>query len=320
MESRRVSFSCTKCSYSTKRSYNLKRNITKEHKADRSSQLECGLPKRPRIQEPEDGLYTKEKYEETRDTLDGPSQLGDGLPRRHLRVEPEVGLYTKEEFEETMDTFRVRFPTMNFDTLDPRFMHPFTAIIAGPSSSGKSMFCMRLIRNARECIAPPPERIVYCYSVYQPIFDQFHNVEFVEGLPDLNMFDGIKRTLLIIDDLMHETNETVAKLFTRVSHHKNLSVVYLTQNLFNNNEHNRTISLNAHYMILFENVRDATQVHCLARQMFPENLEAMMLGYKDATGKPYRYLLVDLTQSMDDRHRLRTKIFPGEIGKTFVPI
>ena len=102
--------------------------------------LEYGLPKRPRIQEPEDGMYTEEKYEETMDSLDGPSQLGDGLPRRHPRAEPEDGLYTKEEFEETMNTLRVRFPTMNFDTIDPRFMHPFTAIIAGPSSSGKSMF------------------------------------------------------------------------------------------------------------------------------------------------------------------------------------
>ena len=109
------------------------------------------------------------------------------------------------------------------------------------------------------------------------------------------MFDGVKRTLLIIDDLMHETNETVAKLFTRISHHKNVSVVYLTKNLFNCNKHNRTISLNAHQMILCENVRDATQIHCLAQQMFSENSEAMMQGYKDATGKPYGYLLVDLT-------------------------
>ena len=139
--------------------------------------------------------------------------------------------------------YELGFLAMNFDTIDPRFMHPFTAIIAGPSQSGKSMFCMRLISNARECIAPPPERIVYCYSVYQPLFDRYPNVEFVEGLPDLNMFDGDKRTLLIIDDLMQETNETVSKLFTRVSHHKNVSVIYLTQNLFNNNKHNRTISL-----------------------------------------------------------------------------
>ena len=116
---------------------------------------------------------------------------------------------------------------------------------------------------------------------------------------------------------MHETNETVSKIFTRVSHHKNVSVVYLTQNLFKNNKHNRTISLNAHYMILFKNVRDATQVYCLVRQMFPKNSEAMVQGYKDATG----YLVVDLIiQSMDDRYRLRTEIFPGETGETFVQI
>ena len=73
-------------------------------------------------------------------------------------------------------------------------------------------------------------------------------------------------------------------------------------------------------MILFKNVRDATQVQCLARQMFPKKSEAMMQGYKDATGKPYGYLLVDLTQPMDDRYRLRTKISPGEDGEVFVPM
>ena len=52
--------------------------------------------------------------------------------------DPEDGLYTKEEYEETMKTLRARFSTMNFDTIDPRFIHPFTTIIAGPSSSGKS--------------------------------------------------------------------------------------------------------------------------------------------------------------------------------------
>ena len=238
MEARRVTFSCNKCSYSTKRSFNLRRHLIYEHS--------------------DTNIVVKET-----------KQLGDGLPR--AKPEPEDVLYTKEEFEEIMSSLKTKFPTTNFNTIDPRFIHPFTAIIAGPSGSGKSMFCMRLIRNARECIAPPPERIVYCYSVYQPMFDRYPNVEFVEGLPDLNMFDGEKRTLIIIDDLMHETNEIVAKLFTKISHHKSVSVVYLTQNLFNNNKHNRTISLNTHYMILFKNVRDATQVHCLARQMFPKN-------------------------------------------------
>ena len=289
-----VSFKCKECSFATDRSYNLRRHLKNKHRVAKNA-----VPINP---------------------SNAVRHHGDGLPRRQPRAEPEDGLYTKEEFDETMSTLRARFPTMNFDTIDPRFMHPFTAIIARPSQSGKSMFRMRLISNARECIAPPPERIMYCYSVYQPLFDQFPDVEFVEGLPDLNMFDGVKRTLLIIDDLMHETNETVSKLFTRVSHHKNVSVVYLTQNLFNNNKHNRTISLNAHYIILFKNVPDATQVQCLARQMFPRKSEAMMQGYKDATGKPYGYLLVDLTQPINDRYHLRTKIFPREDGEVYVPM
>ena len=138
------------------------------------------------------------------DTLDGTTKLCDRLPRRQPRAEPEDGQYSNQECQEYISILRTRFPTMKQDTIDPRFMHPFTAIIAGSSSSGKSMFCMRLTRNARWCIAPPPERIVYCYSVYQPSFDQFPDVEFVEGLPDLNMFDGVKPTLLIIDDLMHD--------------------------------------------------------------------------------------------------------------------
>ena len=290
-----VSHKCSECVYHSKRKFDLKRHLKNVH----------GFAKNV-IAPIKSSAVT--------------SQLCDRLPRPQTGSELEDGLCSKQEYQECMSTLRTRLPTMKLDTIDPRFIHPFTAIIAGPSSSGKSMFCMRLIRNAKECIVPPPERIVYCYSVYQTIFEQYPNVEFVEGLPDLNMFDGVKRTLLIIDDLMHETNDIISKLFTRVSHHKNVSVVYLTQNLFNNNKHNRTISLNAHYMILFKNVRDATQVQCLARQMFPKKSEAMMQGYKDATGKPYGYLLVDLNQPMDDRYRLRTKIFPGEDGEVYVPM
>jgi len=36
--------------------------------------------------------------------------------------------------------------------------------------------------------------------------------------------------LLIIDDLVHETDERVANIFTKGSHHRNISVVYIVQN------------------------------------------------------------------------------------------
>jgi len=72
------------------------------------------------------------------------------------------------------------------------------------------------------------------------------NVELIEGLPDSKNFDGSKPTLIIIDDLMNETNRSVPELFTKGSHHHNLSIIHIVQNLFNQNKGHRTISLNAH--------------------------------------------------------------------------
>jgi len=196
--------------------------------------------------------------------------------------------------------------------------HPFTAIVAGPTSCGKTRFVFRLIDNVSRMIDPPPTRIVYCYGEYQQLFCRYPRVIFHQGLPDLNDFDGSEPALLIIDDLMHETDETVAKLFTRGSHHKNVSVVYLAQNLFPKNKFARTISLNAHYMFLFKNPRDATQFATLARQMYPHKSQFAVEAYKDATREPYSYLLVDLRPEQDDDLRLRTNIFPGETHYVYV--
>jgi len=77
--------------------------------------------------------------------------------------------------------------------------------------------------------------------------------------------DGPEPTLLIIDELMSETNELVANTFTKLSHHRNMSVVYLTQNVFDKNKFAKAISLNAHYLVLCKNPRDATQFATLAR-------------------------------------------------------
>src|SRR6218665_1604676 len=147
---------------------------------------------------------------------------------------------------------------------------------------------------------------------------QISQIEFQEGLPNFEVFDGKERTLLVLDDLMNETDERVTKIFTKISHHRNVSVLYLTQNLFYNGKHTRTISLNAHYLVLFKNVRDTTQVANLARQMFPGQSHFMLDAFRDATSIPLCYLLVDLRPDTVERCRLRTNIFPGETHYVYV--
>ena len=189
-----------------------------------------------------------------------------------------------------------------------RLLHPFTAVVARPTSSGKSRWILRLIDNAGVMIEPAPSRIWYCYGEFQPMFNNYSQVHFHEGLPDLSdtVFNGSVPTLLILDDLMSDINQLVTNIFTKISHHRNIGVIFLTHNVFDKNKYARTISLNAHYLVLFKNHRDATQFATLARQMYPNAWRFALQSYRDATSVSYGYLLIDLKPEQDERCRLRT--------------
>ena len=79
------------------------------------------------------------------------------------------------------------------------------------------------------------------------------------------------------------------------------------------------MSLNAHYMVLFNNPRDVSQFANLARQMYPKSSQFAVEAYRDATREPYSYLLVDLRPEQDEELQLRTNIFPGETHYVYVP-
>ena len=171
----------------------------------------------------------------------------------------------------------------------------------------------------------PPEKITWCYGEWQPLYSTLStihpNLECVEGLPDLSSFDPNNRNLVVIDDLMSETDERVTKLFTKKSHHCNTSVIYLVQNVFPKGKESRTISLNAQYMVLFKNPRDNTQVVNLAKQMFPGRVKYMQEAFRDATSVPHGYLFVDLKQSTPEHLRLRSNIIPdsGTYQCAYIP-
>jgi len=150
------------------------------------------------------------------------------------------------------------------------------------------------------------------YGEHQPVFNGYPQVHLEDGLPQLNdeVFDGREPTMIVVDDHMFDVNQLFADILTKISHHRNISILYLTQNLFNKNRYARTISLNAHYLILFKNRRDAEQFAIFARQMYPTCWKFAAEGYEDATNMPYGYLLVDLKPDQDERYRLRTNVFP----------
>ena len=92
-----------------------------------------------------------------------------------------------------------------------------------------------------------------------------------------SMINPSIRNLVITDDLMHElsNDQRITSLFTKGCHHRNLSVIFILQNIFHRGKELRDMSLNCHYLILFKSPRDTSQVTHLAKQMFPGHINYM---------------------------------------------
>ena len=129
-------------------------------------------------------------------------------------------------------------------------IHPFTMMIAGPTSCGKTVLLKQILEN--RIIKPVPVHIVWYYKIWQPLYTEMMStvpgISFVEGLPDpdeLMQNPEIPR-LFVLDDLMAGgmENKEVSSMFTEGSHHHNFSVCFIVQNLFYGGKMQRTISLN----------------------------------------------------------------------------
>jgi len=169
--------------------------------------------------------------------------------------------------------------------------------------------------------SPLIECILYCDAEWQPAFDTYWAFAcFHRELPEPNdvIFDGKRPSLLILDDLMDSINAFVAEIFTKISHHCHLSVLYVCQNLFDKSKYHRTISLNSHYIILLPNPRDTQPVAHLSHQVLGPDWRVRTDAYREATREQYNYLLFDLHLSTDEQLRLRTNIFPGEQSYSYI--
>src|SRR6185437_5221748 len=136
------------------------------------------------------------------------------------------------------------------------FKHPFTMIVAGPTSCGKTVFVNKLLE--KKLFNTTFDEIIWCYSEEGSVQNN-PEFTFVQGIPNMEMLDGSPK-LIVLDDLMHESNDKVAMLFTKGSHHRNVSVIFITQNIFHQKKNSRDMNLNSHYLVAFKNPRDRSQI------------------------------------------------------------
>ena len=199
-----------------------------------------------------------------------------------------------------------------------QFKCPSSIVIAGPSQCGKTTFTRQLLRNANVLFERPIRKIVYCYGQWQECFkDMGGHVQFEEGIPEdiPSLFPPTCRPgVLVLDDLMRDCSddERILDIFTKVSHHCDVTCIYLTQNLFPPGKFSHSISLNAHYIIAFNNPRDTLGLRTLAQQWFAGHVPFVWESFQDAMSQPFGYLMLDLHPRTANIQRVRTKILPTE--------
>ena len=103
--------------------------------------------------------------------------------------------------------------------------------MAGPSSCGISTFVIRLLECREQLRDIAIKNIFWCH-IENKAPHHLQNVSFVKGVPEFQSPENVP-TVIVLDGLMDSAYSTkVSELFTKGSHHHNISLVPITQNLF----------------------------------------------------------------------------------------
>ena len=198
---------------------------------------------------------------------------------------------------------------------DIRLEDNFKLFISGPSRCGKTFFITSLLENMPTFAKQHPYKVVYFYTVWQSKFDEMSNLvtHFIkdsENISDqiIELATG-EPLFIIFDDMINSKSlPYIAKLFTVDGRHMNISIAFLTQRMFVNNEYFRQISQNCDYFCVFKNPRNSSEIRVLAQQLTPGNLDLIEI-YKQATKEPFSYLFINLTQQCVPELKYMSNLF-----------
>lgn len=205
-------------------------------------------------------------------------------------------------------------------TTDIRFKCPFNMNVIGPTMTGKTEFVIKLL-NHQEILLEKPVKNVYWFTPTQAPPNSLINNNI-----DLHVYhdempwevhipnDITTHKIVVIDDYSCELADSkeLTKFYTKWTHHSNVSIIQMSQNLFMDGKGSRTRSLNLSYLVLMRQTRDMKQIRTLARQMANDSKEynAIIDAYQSAmnTG-PYSYLVISFHPRDHPKLKLRSNIF-----------
>jgi hypothetical protein len=210
-----------------------------------------------------------------------------------------------------------------FQLSENSIKHPCSWTISGCSQAGKTYYTMKIIENVDQIFNTVFSKIQIYYTEDQPSYNEMQMMDNrVELISNNEISEPPAHSLIIFDDQMNSNmrDQKVSDLFTKGVHHKQVSAIILTQNLFPKGLFARDIRLNTHYITIMKSPLFKSQVMHLGRQVFPEHPKFLYDAYKQATESSYGNLCLDLHPTTHDGLRVMSGVLPHEEEKVvFTP-
>ena len=206
----------------------------------------------------------------------------------------------------------------------------FKISIFGPSRSGKTYFLVAILRNLEAVTQEPPTMVIFIFTKWQDnlkiLKEQGLVDEFLEGDSEIeaNLKKHLKpngNNLVIFDDQASkkEVVEFVGNLFTIHARHSNMSVIWVSQIIFDGNNV-RNIRKNSDYVVIFKCPQDCLDIVHLSRQMTGGKLLQDIYNHV-TNSEPYSYVFCDVTQEGIQKIKFRSHIFQKDgLIRTYVPV
>ena len=183
---------------------------------------------------------------------------------------------------------------------------PFRMLICGSSGSGKTNTLLNLMHIM-------PDTFEHIYIVVkcsdEPLYNflkeklekvSFKITEGVESLPVLDKLDKESQTLIIMDDLVGEKNQSQMTDYFLRARKKNASLVYITQSYY---QVPKMIRNNLTYLII-KQISSMRNLAMIAREYETGMDKNELISiYKQATKSKFDFLMIDLEGDDDKKFR-----------------